>query len=96
MLMTLTSVFVIVIFGYSNIYYLARDRHLELFNEATILCCIYHYYLFTDFVPDPEVRYTIGYSLIGFTFLNFVVNFIVMCYKTIVILIKKYKTFKYN
>jgi len=29
-----------------------------------ILVCVYHIYLFTDFVDDPELRYQIGYSLI--------------------------------
>ena len=87
MLITITSVMVIVIFGYSNVYYMAKDRRLEFFNEFTILCCIYHYYLFTDFVPDPEARYTVGYSLIGFTLLNFIVNVIVMTYTTLVIIV---------
>ncbi len=74
---------VIIIFGYSRIYFISIDRRLEYFNEAVILCCIYHYYLFTDFVPDPAARYTIGYSLVGFTLLGIVVNLIVMLNATL-------------
>jgi hypothetical protein len=33
-----------------------------------MICC-YHYLLFSDFVDDVEIRYKIGYSLIGFTLL---------------------------
>lgn len=51
-----TSVIVIVIFGVSNVFYWAKDRRMELFNEAIILGCIYHYYLFSNFVPDPKIR----------------------------------------
>lgn len=78
MLMTISCVLVIVFFGYSNVYFIPKDRKLEFFNEATILLCVYHFYLFTDFVPDAEARYALGYSLIVSTCLNFGVNVLVM------------------
>ena len=34
---------------------------MEVFNECTLVCLSYGLMLFTDFVPDPEVRYTIGW-----------------------------------
>ena len=74
MLITQLSVTVIIIFGYSNVFFLPYDFKLELFNEFTILMCIYHCYLFTDFVPQPETRYSVGFSLIGCTVFNFSVN----------------------
>lgn len=82
MLMTQTSVVVIIVFGYSNVFYRKKDSHLEFFNEFITLCCVYHYYLFTEFVPNPEVRYTIGFSLIGFTITCLVVNILVMVFGT--------------
>lgn len=72
--MTMTSVFVIITFGYSNVYFLPYDRRLEYFNEFTILLNVYHCFIFTDFVPDPEVRFYMGYSMIGFTIYNFSIN----------------------
>ena len=72
--MTLGCVAVIVLFGYSNVYFLPSDRRLEFFNEFTILMCLYNCYLFTDFVPRPEERYTMGYCMIVCTVFNFTVN----------------------
>lgn len=72
--MALTCMLVIILFGYSNVYFLPNDRRLEFFNEATILLCVYHCFVFTDFVAEPETRYTMGYSMIGSTIFNFIVN----------------------
>ena len=72
--MTQGCIAVIMIFGYSNVYFLPYDRRLEYFNEFTILMCLYNCFLFTDFVPSPVNRYTIGYSMIVCTLFNFAVN----------------------
>jgi hypothetical protein len=56
---------------------------MEFFNEATIMLCCYHLFLFTDFVPSPETRYTMGFSLIGATSLNLAGNILVMLGKTL-------------
>lgn len=81
--MTLSCIAVIIIFGHSNVFFLPKNRRMEYFNEATIVSCLYHCYLFTDFVPSPVDRYTMGYSMIAFTMLNFVVNCSVMLLETI-------------
>jgi hypothetical protein len=73
---------VVILFGSINTYTLPRDRRLEYFNEATIMLCVYHYYVFTDFVSDPVARYQTGYSLIAVTCINLAVNMIVMVYVT--------------
>ena len=39
---------------------------LEVFNEVILFLLIYHLICFTDFVPKPETRYTMGYSYIFF------------------------------
>lgn len=49
---------------------------MEYFNEITMLFCFDHLYLLSDFVNDPIMRFQIGYSLIGFTLLNFFCNII--------------------
>ena len=73
---------IIILFGSVNAYTLPRDRRLEYFNEATIMLCVYHYYVFTDFVSDPVARYQAGYSLIAVTCTNLAVNMIVMLFVT--------------
>ncbi len=32
-------------------------NYLEVFNEFCILIATYHLFIFTDFVPDPELQY---------------------------------------
>lgn len=90
--MTICSVTVIIIFGYSNVYFLPSDRRLEFFNEATILLCVYHCFLFTDYVPLPEDRFFMGYSMIASTVLNFSVNGGLLIINSIKLLVKQYKT----
>ena len=34
---------------------------IELFNECTIVILNYGLMMFTDFVPDPETRFLIGW-----------------------------------
>lgn len=63
--------------------YLPRDRQLEFFNEASILLCVYHLYLFTDFVDNPIIRYKVGYSFIGCTCANIMVNVFVLMKVTV-------------
>ena len=41
-------------------------NRMEIFGEVINLTLMYHVLLFTDFIADPELRYTIGYFFIGF------------------------------
>jgi len=59
-------------------FHLRLTRRVEYFNEVTIMICAYHYFCFTDFVSDPETRYTVGLWLILFTCLNMFVNLAVL------------------
>jgi hypothetical protein len=58
-------------------------NYMEVFNEVCVLIATYHLFLFTDFVPDPELRYSIGWSIIGVTIVNIIVNMLVMFWSTI-------------
>jgi hypothetical protein len=51
---------------------------LEIFNELCILSAALHLFMFTDFTPDPEFQLEVGWSIIGVTTLNIIVNMIVM------------------
>ena len=41
-------------------------NRMEIFGEIINLLLMYHVLLFTDFILDPVMRYTIGYFFIGF------------------------------
>jgi hypothetical protein len=54
------------------------QRRLELFNETcTILWC-HILVTFTDFVPDPERRYDMGFVLIFLVSFNMFVNLVIL------------------
>ena len=57
-----------------------NDIWLELINEVLVLLAFYHLFAFTDFVLDPEVRFTMGYSLITVTSFAILVNCIVLAW----------------
>ena len=95
-LMTLSCVFVIILYGYSNVYQMPKMRKLEFFNEATILICCYHVFCFTDFVDDPTIRYDIGFSLIAFTTLNLGINIFVMLLETFKSVKRFYKVLRHK
>lgn len=48
----------------------------ELGNEAVILLIMYHMFCFTEFVPDPQVRYMIGYSVVAIAVVHLLVFYI--------------------
>lgn len=53
---------------------------LEMFNETCILIVSYHLFLFTDFVINAEIRYALGWSLIGVTLSNISINMLVILF----------------
>lgn len=56
---------------------------LEIFNECCIIAAAYHLFLFTSYVDDPELQFSCGWSIIGVTTVNVVVNMTVMLIATI-------------
>ena len=59
-----------------------RMVKLEIMNEATNFILLYHVILFTNFVPDPETRYGLGWSFIFFTTANMMVHLSLLCKET--------------
>jgi len=53
---------------------LRRKNELELFNEVTVMFALYHLICFSDFVPDPSMRFSIGYSICTIMSIQLVVN----------------------
>jgi hypothetical protein len=71
--------------------WLSSDRRLEYFTEATIMLCMHHCFLLSDFVDDPVMRYNIGYSLIESVCINLLVNLLWLLYNTLSKVIHKFK-----
>lgn len=73
-----------------NLCYLVRYKpfedkrmvKLEIMNEVTNFILLYHVILFTNFVPDPETRYGLGWSFIFFTACNMLVHLSLLCKET--------------
>lgn len=72
-----TSIIVIFV-GYVQPYALPHVNKIDLFNETLTLLSTYALFLFTDFVPNPEIRYLNGWGLIFFTLAIVVTNLSVL------------------
>jgi hypothetical protein len=64
---------------------------MEIFDEICNMVLIYHLHFFTDFVEDPELRYSIGWSFFGIVCLNMVVHLLVVLNETLKSFKKAYK-----
>ena len=40
------------------------NNFIQIFNEIVVCSCIVSLVVFTDFIPDPVVRYDYGYTLL--------------------------------
>jgi len=62
---------------------------MELFNEFTALLVVYHLTLFTDYVPQVEIREYIGKSLCIVICGNMAINLYSIFYKSLVLFYSK-------
>ena len=69
-------------------------NQIELFNEFTILVAACHMFAFTDYLGDPTMQYTVGWSMIAVTVLNIAANILVIIYFTAKQLRLTYKLLK--
>ena len=58
-------------------------NRMEVFNEFCILLASTHLFWFTDYVPDPEIQYLYGWSLIGVSIFNIIINMLVMLWMSL-------------
>ena len=56
---------------------------IEIFNEVCILLGTYLLIMFTDFAPEPERNYNLGWLMVAVMALNFAVNWTCILYKVI-------------
>lgn len=55
-------------------------NYIEVFNEFSVEVTFVHMLLFTEWIPDPNVQYLIGYSMITVISLNIFVNLVIVFY----------------
>jgi hypothetical protein len=58
-------------------------NRLEVFNEGCILAASFHLIAFTELTGDPDIQYKGGWSIIGVTSLNIVINMLFMIVATV-------------
>ena len=72
---------IVVVSGIATVMLLALRRpfkspirnKVEILEECAIMITMYHIFCFTEFVPDPNVKHYIGYSLIASVLLHILV-----------------------
>ena len=53
---------------------------IQVLNEAVVLVCLWLMFHFTEFVPDPTIRYELGWGFLYFVAGNTGFNLLVLIY----------------
>ena len=69
----ISQIYIFLLTAFANVIYSSQIRPFnskllnmsELFNEVMVWLCSYPLFCFSQFVPDPEVEYDIGWILIA-------------------------------
>ena len=56
---------------------------IQIFNEFTVLTCVWTMFQFTAFVPDPELRYGLAYYFLYFVGVDVAINVLYLVYTLI-------------
>jgi len=56
------------------------DQRMDFFNEFAVMASIYTLPLFTDYVPEHETQYSIGWASISIAYIHIFVNWGVITY----------------
>jgi len=78
------SMAVIIILGLSEPFKTKKANRIEIFNEVSTMFVVYHLMIFTDFVPKVETKFLMGYSVIGVTSFNMLINMLMVLLDTMI------------
>ena len=70
----MSSICMIIANGHIKAKASSYDQKMEAFNEVKLIFIMYHLMLFTDFGPDPETKFIIGYSCAATLILGTAIN----------------------
>ena len=91
MIMILMSFLINTYTGYYRPFKDDFINTLEVFNESTILACLFCCLAFTDYVSDETVKQQMGLVVIGIVILNVTLNLIYMMKVSLSKILKKCK-----
>jgi len=66
-------------------------RNIEFFNETIIMIVMYCFFCFSDFVPDPQARSSIGFVCCSIVSLHLLVNLFLMGKEIFLEILKDYR-----
>ena len=69
-----------------------KFTEIELMNELTSILLLYHMFCFTDWIPDANVKYELGFSCLMINSVSLCVNIIQILYSTFFKLYRKART----
>lgn len=76
----LSIIFACYLISYVEAFALPERRRFEYFNEVVIMFVLYNMICFSNFVPDVEARYTIGFFCIFIVSLHLGINLFLIVY----------------
>lgn len=89
-----------IFIGYVKPLALPSQNAKEILNETLTLLSTYALFLFSEFVPNPETRYTNGWGLIFVTLSIVLINIVILVVNTLLEMKsntrKKYYKARYN
>ena len=90
------SVFLIISAGTLNPSLSRADMYMERFNETRLIIIVYHIMCFTDFIPDSETRFNVGFSCIAIIMGGLLINSIKLISEPIYLLRRRIKLYFYK
>ena len=72
-----------------------RENRFEFFNDISVYLVTYHFMFFSDFIPEQETQFQIGWSCIIFTLLCIAINMVPII-KELINTIVLFLKFMYN
>jgi len=80
--------------GYAKPFERHSQYVIETINEVTVIMIIYHVFCFTEFVPDPKTRHTVGWSLIVTITCNLLINVFLIIKELVSDILQKCKLYQ--
>lgn len=68
----------IILIGMFEPYTSKYEHNMELFNESMILVILYIYMCFSDFIENPETKFTMGFVCCIVVSLHFIGNILII------------------
>ena len=87
----MTSIIMIIAIGHTRSRQVHFDTRMDYFNELKLTFIQYHIICFTNFVPEPETRFLIGYSCCAILIIGVGSNMIMLVVQPIQVLKRKCK-----